>query len=336
MSISKGKNAGLIALVTCALGLVSGPQLSIAQNCQNKEARLLLDEARLNLRANPTEAQRKLRQAIHKINKGRASHLCRSEKNQAFFWLGQGYYRAGRIADADAYFDSVHIDSSAANRPLSQSATAKQEEIQTYFKPLRIRIEGARVPLLSYLKGIEIEIEEPKQMEREQIRRLQILQDSQGRRSDEFQFTDFGPDQFAYIEVDYFPVMMFPDASGYTLLVNGKRRYFFNFTANNQEEIRIRWDKDTQWELVERVPLGKFKLEVDARYEFKVKGLSEDEYNIKKMGSVHHIYLPFENDRSTKLELVDSQDRQQERLYTFLHYTTVGFTALVGIFWGAR
>ena len=306
-----------------------------AQGCQSRFAREQLPRVRRNIRKNPIDSQRILRQIISDINRSVAPKLCTQEKVEVFFLLGNSYFLLGRIGDAVVHLDSVlNLDDPEGR--FYKKAEENQSKIDSLFRPLRITIKGIQIPRLSYIDNIKIAFTFPRRLEKVQIRRLQILQDPEGRREHEFQFVAFDEkDSTAYMEVEYFPIVTFPgESAGYSLIVDNKRRYRFQFTEEESAPLEIFWDRDAEWELIEWVPDDMIKLEISNQYEFAVgHELPSGRYFTVEGDTINHIYMPLIKEGEVVLQ--KSEEGGWERVYEIVLYTTVGVAGFLGL-WGAR
>ena len=294
----------------------------------------LLRQCRRNINSSPIDGQRSCREALFKIRLDPFLPY-QDEKIQAFTLLGESYYKLGRIADAVAQFDSVLV-LTGEDEDANRDARDYKEQIDRLVRPLRIKIKNRDIRLLSYIKGIDIEFRYPQRLERSQINRLRILQDTQSHREDEFKFVGIDEtDNRAYMELDYFPLITFPGRSmGYSLIVDGKRRYRFNFTPTENQPLEIIWPDEADWTLIERVPEDMVKMELPGKYSFEpdLNSLS-DGYIAVDGENIMHIYLPARN--GAVLTLEESEERNWERIYRLTLYGATGLAALIGLM-GAR
>jgi hypothetical protein len=301
-----------------------------------KSVNELLSDCRANIARNPTDGQRFCRQALLQISVDPFQEQYRKEKIEAFTLLGESYLYTGRIEDAE-----IHCDSTAAltganeTDPLYRRAKQVQDQIERYFRPLSIKIKNREIPLLSYIEGIDIEFRYPRRLESFQIKRLQILQDARARREGEFQFVGIDADGHAYMEIKYFPLITYSGRSvGFALIIDGRRRYRFNFTPENNETLEIFWDEESQWRLIERIPDSMVKIELPGKYRFIPRNLPPSApYMSTKLDGRQHVYIPSETE--VEMTLLQSEDSKWERIYQFALYGTTGLAVLVGLF-GAR
>ena len=302
--------------------------------------REMVNQARRNLRTSPVDAQRMLREAIAIINMDPLGQQYQKVKGEAFFLLGESYFNGGRIADAFAQFDSVKTLMSDEDKERKE-AVEDQQEIDRLFRPLKIKVKNRSIPLLSYIEGVQMEFLYPKRLESSQINRLQILQDPQSYKEDEFLFSGIDPDGRPFMEIKYFPVITFAGRSvGYSLTIKktggkeGGRRYGFNFTSADNKPLEIFWDDDADWKLVEKVPDDLAKLELPDKYHFRpAQALPVDKYRERRIKPVQHIYIPAV--AQTELVLEDSEDDTWEKVYGITLYVITGAAMFLG-FWGAR
>jgi len=301
-----------------------------------KSVNELLSDCRANIGRNAVDGQRFCRQALLQISVDPFEGQFRKEKTEAFTLLGESYFYTGRIADAAIHCDSTAVlTSSDEANPLYRRAKQVQDQIDRYFRPLRIRIKNREIPILSYIEGIEIEFRFPRRLESFQIKRLQILQDAQARREGEFQFVGIDADSIAYMEIGYFPLVTYSGRSvGYALIVDGKRRYRFNFTPEHNETLEVFWDEEAQWRLIERIPDSMVKLELPGKYRFAARDLPPSApYMSTELDGTKHVYIPAETD--VEMTLLQSEDSKWERIYRLTLYGTTGLAAVVGLL-GAR
>jgi hypothetical protein len=303
---------------------------------QQKSISEWINDCRSNIGRNPTDGQRFCRQALLQISTNPLPEQYRREKLEALTLLGESYFYNGRITDAATYCDSVSVmEGIDQDSPMYRRSKQVQDQIDRYFRPLRIRIKNRQIPILSYIQGIDIEFRYPKRLENFQIKRLQILQDARARKEGEFQFVGISADGHAYMEIDNFPLITYSGRSvGYALIVDGKRRYRFNFTPEDSKTLEIYWDDESEWQLVERIPVGMVKVELPGKYEFTPNGLPLGaSYMSTELDGVHHVYIPAETD--VEMELLDSEDSTWEKMYQTFLYGTASIAIVVGLF-GAR
>jgi len=297
----------------------------------------LLSQAKRNLRNDSKGAQRMLREIIAIINMDPLGQQYEKTKAEAFLLLGESYLNGGRIADAVTQFDSAKVLVAEEDK-IYIRAVENQEEIGRLFRPLRIKIKNRKIPLLSYIEGVKIEFLYPKRLEASQINRLQILQDPQRYREDEFFFGRVDSEGRPFLEIKYFPVVTFPGRSvGYSLLIKGGeevRRYRFQFSSAETQPLEISWEEEAGWKLVEKVPEDLVKLELLEKYRFKpARALPVDKFVELRIKPRQHIYIPAET--HTELVLQDSEDSGWERAYSIALYVLTGTAMFLG-FWGAR
>lgn len=325
----------------CVSGLVlvlgGGVGMGQVQAQEKPSPKEMVSQARRNLRSSPVDAQRTLREVIADINMDPLGQQYQKVKGEAFFLLGESYFNGGRIADAVAQFDSVKTLAGEEDKEYKK-AVEYQEEIGRLFRPLRIKVKNREIPLLSYIEGVKIEFLYPKRLDASQINRLQILQDPQSYREDEFLFAGIDADGRPFMEVKYFPVVTFSGRSvGYSLIIKGgkeERRYRFNFTSNETQPLEIYWEDEAGWKLVEKVPEDLVKLELPDKYRFRpAQALPIDKFMERRIKPLQHIYIPAE--AQTELVLEDSEDSGWERAYGIALYVLTGTAMFLGL-WGAR
>jgi hypothetical protein len=291
----------------------------------------LVSECRGNLRVSPRDAQRSCEEALEQIRRQRVPKAYISEKRQAQNLLSRIFFSMGRIEDAAAFSDSVHKSSPEPDDPLTRDSSTRTAEIDRLFATLRITLSDRIVPVLSYLKGIDIGIEYPSRLTPEQRARLEILEKSQWRADDEFQFVGLDSLGRPYIELEFFPLVTFPGARGYSLVVENRHRYRFNFEPGRSEALEIRWEEDAGWELVERVPGHQSKLEFPAGYEFEVTRGPEPLVLVDE--GTKHSYVDV--DSALVLKLTATPEQKKEQVYRTLLYTATVMTGVMAIS-GAR
>lgn len=291
----------------------------------------LVVECQRNLRASPVDAQRSCRRALTMIEMDAVPEMYGGEKRRAQSLLGRSYYATGRIAEASAFLDSVLDSTPSEEDPLALRASELRDEIDRLFRPLRITVADRQIPVLAYIKGVDLEIEYPRRLTKEQRIRLDNLERSEWRAEDEFQFVGIDEQGRAYMELGYFPIVTFTGARGYSLIVEGRHRYRFNFTPESDEVQEILWEPDAGWELIERVPEERVKLELPGDYLF-VSESGPDPLVLEYAGKVH-MYVP--SDGSTQLVMSDSKQRAWERAYDYLLYAATGTAGLLALL-GAR
>lgn len=288
----------------------------------------LLDQCTRNIARAPQTGQRFCRDAIARAQMSAFPEEFARERRSAFLLLAESYYDGGRIEDAVSQVDSV--EALGPTQAENDRIERLREDVDRLFRPLRITIRDRRIPLLCYIRGVNIDFVYPRRLTRPQVNRIEILRDATIGKEDEFQFVAFDESGQAYMEVAYFPVITFSGRSvGYSLIVEGRRRYRFNFSTNDSSAVEIFWDDEGDWELVERVPETMVKVELPVKYAFTVEtnGMSQ----VVQGGGVQHVYLPAASDSELRLER--SQDSTWERVYEFALYalvTITGGTALLG------
>ena len=304
---------------------------------ESKTPAELVQEGIYTLKMNPLnsrDAQRLWRRALSTAEADRVNSYQR-ECIDAYFFLGESYYEDGMMAPAVACFDSVQALANPGDENF-QGAEKKLAEIDSLFKRLVIKIRNRKVPLLSFVQGIEIEFRFPQHLTPVQQNRLRILQSAQDRRQDELQFIGIDEeDGSAYMAVDYFPLITLPGQTlGYSLIVDRNKRYRFNFTPEAQDTVKIIWEDEGDWELVEKVQGDMVKLELPLEYNFQpAQEMPRGKYFAVEIDSIRHIYIPAAG--STELLLSDSQDKNWERLYQTTLLGATGLAALMGLL-GAR
>jgi hypothetical protein len=328
-----------ILIVGIILGFIVSTEASAQGATESQELKSvneLLSDCRANIARNPTDGQRFCRQALLQISVDPFEEQYRKEKIEAFTLLGESYLYTGRIGDAEIHCDSTAVLTGAnEENPLYRRAKQVQDQIDTYFRPLRIKIKNREIPLLSYIEGIDIEFRFPRRLESFQIKRLQILQDAQARREGEFQFVGIDADGHAYMEVKHFPLITYSGRSvGFALIVDGRRRYRFNFTPDHNEVLEIFWDEESQWRLIERIPDSMVKIELPGKYRFVPSNLPPSvPYMSTNLDGRQHVYIPAETE--VEMALLQSEDSKWEQIYHFALYGTTGLAIVVGLF-GAR
>jgi len=297
----------------------------------------LIQEGINTLRMNPLnsrDAQRRWRRAISNAEADRVNPY-RRERIDAYFFLGESYYEDGMMALAVTCFDSIKAIASPGDERF-QDAEEKLGEIDGLFKRLVIKIRNRKVPLLSFVEGIEIEFRFPQHLTPVQQNRLRILQNAQERKQDELQFIGIDEkDGSAYMAVDYFPLITLPGQTlGYSLIVDGNRRYRFNFTPDTQDTVKIVWEDEGDWGLVEKVQGDMIKLELPLEYSFQsAQEMPQGKYFDVEIDSARHVYMPAAG--NMELILSDSQDKNWERFYQTALFGATGLAALMGLL-GAR
>lgn len=290
----------------------------------------LVDECQRNLRASPVDAQRSCRRALTMIEMDAVPEMYEGEKLRAHSLLGRAYYATGRIGEAVAFLDSV-VASAPSDDRLATETAELLEEIDRLFMSLRITVADREIPVLAYIKGIDIEIEYPRRLTKEQRLRLDNLAKTQWRAEDEFQFVDVDSTGQPFMELNYFPVATFSATRGYSIIVEKKHRYRFKFEGEVGGEIAIAWEDEAGWELVERVPDDRVKVELPGEYVFRSEGGAEP-LVLEHAGQVH-MYVPA--DQATELSLIGSRIRNWERAYDYLLYAASGAAGLMALL-GAR
>jgi hypothetical protein len=293
--------------------------------------RELVTQSEINIRNNPRDGQRYCRDALRKIAMDPFAEQFSQEKVKCFSLLGESYFNIGRIGDAAAQFDSVVVLTAEVD-PMNRKAKHYQRQIDELFGSLQIKVKNRIVPLLSYIKGIEIEFRYPKKLQPVQVSRLRVLQSAQSRKENEFQFTGVDQDGSAYMEIEYFPLLETSGRSSYSLIVDGTRRYRFQFSSQQQDPLEIVWEDEADWKLIERVPDDMIKIELPGKYHFKTTAAGADTLSASWRGS-RHVYLTGGTD--AELELVQSDENGWERVYDIALYGFTGVTALIGLM-GAR
>ena len=317
-----GRGFGCVALVVAVASVV------VASAQDDLQVDEFLDQCRRNIRQTPVDGQRSCRDAIAHAQMAFFPEQYTQQRRAAFALLGDSYYSGGRIQDAVAQLDSVERLGPDAEE--LEKVKALRGEIERSFRPLRITIRDRRIPLLSYISGVDIDFVYPRRLSKAQSNRIEILRDETIGREDEFQFVAFDEAGQAYMEVAYFPVITFSGRSvGYSLIVEGRRRYRFGFSQADSSAVQIFWEDDAGWELVERVPDGIVKVELPDKYTFDINTNGTPQVVVG--GGVQHVYVPAAAE--TELTLTISEDHRWERFYDAALYALViitGGSALLG------
>jgi hypothetical protein len=296
---------------------------------EGEQIEQLLRDCGRTIRSNPRDGQRQCREAIAQVQLAFFPEEYVEQKREAFFLLAESYFAEGRIADSAAHLDSVEA-LALGDDDLTEDTMSYRGEIDRLFRPLRITIRDRRIPLLTYIDGMEIDFVYPRRLETPQINRIEILKDKTLRREDELQFVAFDNEGQAYMEINHFPIITFGGRSlGYSLIVEGKRRYRFKFSEPDTGAVQIFWEDDADWELVERVPDGMVKVVLPEKYIFDVE--TEGRTQIVAQGDVQHVYVPAA--AQTVMTLTQSKERGWERVYSAALYAIIvitGGSALLG------
>jgi hypothetical protein len=317
-----GWGVGCVALVIVVTSVV------VASAQDESQVDQFLDQCRRNIRQTPVDGQRSCRDAIAHAQMAFFPSQYVQQRRAAFLLLGDSYFNGGRIQDAVAQLDSV--EGLGPDAEELGKVEALRGEVERSFRPLRITIRDRRIPLLSYISGVDIDFVYPRRLSKAQSNRIEILRDETIGREDEFQFVAFDEVGQAYMEIAFFPVITFSGRSvGYSLIVEGRRRYRFGFSQVDSSAVQIFWEDDAGWELVERVPDGIVKVELPDKYTFDIN--TDGTPQVVKGGGVQHVYVPAAAE--TELTLATSEDHRWERFYNVALYalvTITGGSALLG------
>ena len=201
----RGRGLGNVALL-----LVMS---SVVAVCAQDESQVdpLLDQCRRNIRQTPVDGQRSCRDAIWHAQNAFFPEQYTQQRRAAFLLLGDSYFTSGRIQDTVAQLDSV--EGLGPDAEELEKVEALRGEIGRFFRPLRITVRDRRIPLLSYISGVDIDFVYPRRLSNAQSNRIEILRDETIGREDEFQFVAFDEAGQAYMEVAYFPVITFSGRS---------------------------------------------------------------------------------------------------------------------------
>jgi len=313
-----GRNCTVVWLTAIAMTLSAG-SVTYAQEADQVE--LLLEECKRNINRSPLDGQRSCREAIRQAQWAFFPEQYTRHRREASLLLGESYYKVGRIGEAVSLFDSV-----AASEPTDweiEQLTELREETERLFRPLRITIRDRQIPLLSYIDGMDLDFVYPRRLTSAQINRIQILRDETVGREDEFQFVAFDDEGQAYMEISYFPVITFSGRSvGYSLIIEERRRYRFNFSKSDSSAVEIFWEDNAGWELIESVPRDMVKVELPEKYSFSIE--TEGTPQMITGGGIQHVYVPAAV--STEIHLEESQDRTWERAYDIAMFAVIIIT----------
>ena len=310
----------------CAVLVVAMSAITVASAQDESQVDLFLDQCRRNIRQTPVDGQRSCRDAITRAQMAFFPEHYTEQRRAAFLLLGDSYFNGGRIKEAVAQLDSVERLGPDAEE--LEKVGALRGEIERSFRPLRITIRDRRIPLLSYISGVDIDFVYPRRLSNAQSNRIEILRDETFGQKDEFQFVAFDEAGQAYMEIAFFPVITFSGRSvGYSLIVEGSRRYRFGFSQADSSAVQIFWEDDAGWELVERVPDGIVKVELPDKYTFDITGTPQ----VVRREGVQHVYVPATAE--TELTLASSEDHRWELFFDATLYALViitGGSALLG------
>ncbi len=311
-----------VALVIAVVSVV------VASAQDDSQVDQFLEQCRRNIGQTPVDGQRSCRDAIAHAQMAFFPEHYNKQRRAAFLLLGESYYSGGRIQDAVAQLDSVERLGPEVEE--LEKVEALRGEIEHFFRPLRITIRDRSIPLLSYISGVDIDFVYPRRLRKAQSNRIEILRDETLGREDEFQFVAFDESGQAYMEIAFFPVITFSGRSvGYSLIVEGRRRYRFGFSEADSSAVQIFWEDDAGWELIERVPDGIVKVELPDKYTFDIN--TDGTPQVVRGTGAQHIYVPAAAE--TELTVASSEDHRWERFYDvalFALVTITGGSALLG------
>ena len=279
--------------------------------------------------------QDRCREGLARIDMADFPGKFRRQKTEFFQTLAESYLRSGRIQESRTRADS------ALRYTDEESVVAEIKNHQKYidrsYQTLRITIKDRWVPLLSYIKEMDLDFAYPKRrLEEDQILRIINLTDERVRRIDELQFAGFDSAGQAYMEIKNFPVVRTSaggESPSYSLIVERERRYRFYFTDKTKEPVEIFWENDAGWKLVERVPDGMVKLEMPAKYKIKVQPSEQTQIQKRAGEKEQHVYVAALPDTMVAVSIEESDDRRWEKFYDTATYVVAGaaaFTALLG------
>lgn len=214
------------------------------------------------------------------------------------------------------------IDESDANynkyRTIRDQAAYIESEMSYNFGNLRFKVKGLEIEKFAVIRGAQIMLQINEaiagQASPEQAARLQFLENKFGTDKVDVYFTSYDSvSGQIYFTIDDFPMINYRETEPYAIIVNGKKRYHFDFKRDSNP-VEIDWVPS--WQLVEAIPPREIKLEIadGRRYSLNndrliASGMSY--YSIENQDILPNYFINVQNNETIELHLEDNYKGQQ-------------------------
>ncbi len=238
----------------------------------------------------------------------------------AYFYLGTTHLRGtGNIESAFTALERARgLWNSQGSRKIRveslEEINDELDYISTKFKTLRIKLKKSNIDRLGYIDGVRLKFKFPVDLDNRQKLRIAYLEGA--RSSDEFQFSNKDRrDDKLFFEIKYFPARASGESGlGYIIDVLGsnERRYRFDLTEDDDEQLlEFRWSPN-DWKIIERVPIDLIKIEYPNNYNFTSN--SGDAFSTEQKDNYKNIYIPV-SATDLELTLIGSTERDTENMF---------------------